>query len=160
MLNIGQAAEASGVSAKMIRHHESIGLLPAPRRTEAGYRQYNENDVRTLRFIRHARDLGFALPQVSQLLSLWTDRGRASQDVKALAMQHIRELDQKAQELMAMKAALERLVRSCRGNLRPDCPIIESLAQPHAPPASARRAQRGFGDPGGVDGRGRRTPAG
>jgi MerR family copper efflux transcriptional regulator len=131
MLNIGQAAQATGVSAKMIRHYEDIGLLPAARRTAAGYRQYDDGDVRTLRFIRHARDLGFPLPRIGRLLSLWSDRQRTSREVKELAEQHIRELDEKAQELLAMKAALEQLARVCGGDSRPDCPIIDSLASAH-----------------------------
>lgn len=133
MLNIGQAATASGVSAKMIRHYEEVGLLPAARRTDSGYRQYGDVDVQTLRFIRHSRDLGFSLPQIAQLMSLWQDRSRPSREVKALAKSHIRELEEKAQELLAMKAALEHLVHCCRGDERPECPIIESLADQTAP---------------------------
>jgi len=128
MLNIGQAAAASGVSAKMIRHYEEVGLLPAAQRTEAGYRQYGDADIQTLSFIRHARDLGFSIPDIGQLLSLWQDRSRPSRDVKALAKAHISELEEKAQEILAMKTALEHLVRACRGDDRPDCPIIETLA--------------------------------
>jgi len=128
MLNIGQAAAASGVSAKMIRHYEEVGLLPAAQRTEAGYRQYDDADVQTLSFIRHARDLGFSIPDIGQLVSLWQDRSRPSRNVKALAKTHIRELEEKAQEILAMKTALEHLVRACRGDDRPDCPIIETLA--------------------------------
>jgi len=140
MLNIGQAATASGVSPKMIRHYESVGLLPAARRTEAGYRQYADADVQTLRFIRHARDLGFSIAEIGRLVGLWQDRGRPSREVKALARAHIRELDDKAHELMAMKAALEHLVHACRGHDRPECPIIESLADDR--PEGAATAQR------------------
>lgn len=132
MINIGQAAKASGISAKMIRHYEDIGLLPASRRTDAGYRQYDERDVRTLQFIRHSRDLGFSLPETGRLLGLWFDRKRPSREVKALAQQHIEALDEKARELLAMKEALAHLVRACHGNERPDCPIIETLAGPGA----------------------------
>jgi MerR family copper efflux transcriptional regulator len=148
MLNIGQAAHATGVSAKMIRHYEEIGLLPAAKRTAAGYRQYDDADVRTLRFIRHARDLGFPLPRIARLLSLWSDRQRTSREVKALAEEHIRELDEKARELLAMKASLEQLARSCRGNSRPKCPIIESLetSGPPGPLPSARRRTRAMPD--------------
>lgn len=128
MINIGQAAKASGISAKMIRHYEDIGLLPAARRTDAGYRQYDDRDVRTLRFIRHSRDLGFSLPETGRLLDLWFDRKRPSREVKAIAQKHIEALDEKARELLAMKAALAHLVRACRGDERPDCPIIETLA--------------------------------
>ncbi|MFM2053234.1 MAG: Cu(I)-responsive transcriptional regulator [Pseudomonadota bacterium] len=127
-MNIGQAAAASGVSAKMIRNYEEIGLLPEARRTGSGYRQYGAADVATLRFIRHARDLGFSLQAVGQLVGLWHDRVRPSREVKALALQHIEELDQKARTLLAMKAALEHLVHGCRGDDRPECPIIDSLA--------------------------------
>lgn len=143
MLNIGEAASASGVSAKMIRHYEGVGLLPQAHRTEAGYRQYGDADVRTLRFIRHSRDLGFSLQEIATLVSLWQDRGRPSREVKALARKHIEELDAKAQELLAMKSALQHLVQCCRGDDRPECPIIDSLeaADPPGPPknASVRR---------------------
>ena len=127
MLNIGEAASASGVSAKMIRHYESVGLLPEAQRTQAGYRQYGNADVRTLRFIRHSRDLGFSLQEIATLVNLWQDRSRPSRQVKALARKHIEELDAKARELLAMKSALEHLVQCCRGDDRPDCPIIDSL---------------------------------
>jgi MerR family copper efflux transcriptional regulator len=127
-INIGQAAKASGVSAKMIRHYESIGLIPAASRTEAGYRLYGERDVHTLQFVRHARDLGFSLAQIGELVGLWQDRARPSRQVRALAEAHIRELEQKAQELLAMKATLEKLVHCCHGDDRPDCPILDTLA--------------------------------
>lgn len=127
MLNIGQAATASGVSAKMIRHYEEVGMLPAARRTESGYRQYGEAEVQTLRFIRHSRDLGFSLPEITELLSLWHNRKRSSRQVKALAQAHIEELEEKLKELKAMKATLEHLVHCCHGDDRPECPIIETL---------------------------------
>ena len=139
MLNIGEAASASGVSAKMIRHYEGVGLLPEAHRTEAGYRQYGDADVRTLRFIRHSRDLGFSLQEIATLVGLWQDRGRPSREVKALARKHIEELDAKAQELLAMKSALEHLVRCCRGDDRPDCPIIDSLESAD-PPEPVKKA--------------------
>lgn len=144
MLNIGQAASASGVSAKMIRHYEGVGLLPEAHRTESGYRQYGESDVRTLRFIRHSRDLGFSLQEIAKLVSLWQDRSRPSREVKALARKHIEELDAKAQELLAMKSALEHLVHCCRGDERPDCPIIDSLEaeEPDAPTPAAGRPRK------------------
>jgi Cu(I)-responsive transcriptional regulator len=126
-MNIGEAAKASGVSAKMIRHYESIGLLPEAARTESGYRQYGDKDVNTLRFIRHSRDLGFSLEQIRALLGLWQDRRRPSRQVKALAQAHIDELDAKLRELQAMKATLAHLVHCCHGDDRPDCPIIETL---------------------------------
>ena len=127
MLNISQAASASGVSAKMIRHYEAVGLLAAAQRSESGYRQYGEPDVQMLRFIRHSRDLGFSVAEIAQLVLLWRDRSRSSREVKALAKKHIHELEEKAQELLAMKSALEHLVRCCRGDDRPECPIIETL---------------------------------
>jgi len=139
MLNIGEAASASGVSAKMIRHYEGVGLLPEAHRTEAGYRQYGDADVRTLRFIRHSRDLGFSLQEIATLVGLWQDRSRPSREVKALARKHIEELDAKAQELLAMKSALEHLVRCCRGDDRPDCPIIDSLESAD-PPEPVKKA--------------------
>jgi len=127
-MNIGQAAKVSGVSAKMIRHYESVGLFPQPHRTEAGYRQYTGNEVHTLRFIRQARDLGFSIEQISELLGLWQNRRRPSRQVKALAQAHIQELEQKLQDIQVMKATLEHLVHCCHGDDRPDCPILESLA--------------------------------
>lgn len=146
-MNIGEAASASGVSAKMIRHYEELALLPAARRTESGYRQYEQNDVQTLRFIRHSRDLGFSLTEIAELLSLWQNRRRPSRQVKALAEAHINELERKAAELLAMKAALEHLVHCCHGDDRPECPILEGLAGAAAvsstAPADKRRAAQG-----------------
>ena len=127
-MNIGQAATASGVSAKMIRHYEQVGLFPEPGRTDAGYRQYGEKEVHTLRFIRQARDLGFSIQQIGELVGLWQNRRRPSRQVKALAEAHIKELEQKAQDLLAMKATLENLVQFCHGDDRPECPILENLA--------------------------------
>ncbi len=128
MMNIGQAAKATQVSAKMIRHYESVGLLPEARRTDAGYRQYDDKDLATLRFIRQSRDLGFSLEQIRELLGLWHNRRRPSRQVKALAEAHIAELDSKLAELQAMKATLAHLVQCCHGDDRPDCPIIDTLA--------------------------------
>lgn len=132
MVNIGEAASASGVSAKMIRHYEESGLLPAARRTESGYRQYDDSEVHTLRFIRHARDLGFSLAEIAELVGLWQNRRRPSRQVKALAQQHIDDLERKAAELLAMKATLEHLVSCCRGDDRPECPILDGLARNEA----------------------------
>lgn len=137
LMNIGEAAKASGVSAKMIRHYESVGLFPEALRTESGYRQYGEKELGTLRFIRHSRDLGFSIEQIRELLGLWQNRRRPSRQVKALAQAHIQELEQKLQELQAMKATLEHLVHCCHGDDRPDCPIIDTLADPAANGASA-----------------------
>ena len=128
-MNIGEAARASGVSAKMVRHYEEVGLMPAVARTESGYRQYSAADVHTLRFIRRARDLGFSIAEIGQLVGLWQDRRRSSRSVKALAETHIRELEQKAAHLLAMKATLEHLVHCCHGDERPECPILETLAE-------------------------------
>ena len=127
-MNIGGASKASGISAKMIRHYEQVGLVAAASRTDSGYRQYDERDVHTLRFIRSARDLGFSIPEIGELLGLWRDRGRPSRQVKALAEAHIQELERKVQGLLAMKATLEHLVRRCRGDERPECPILESMS--------------------------------
>jgi Cu(I)-responsive transcriptional regulator len=134
-MNIGKAAKASGVSAKMIRHYESVGLFPQAVRTESGYRQYTAKEVSTLRFVRHSRDLGFSIEQIRELLSLWHDRKRPSRQVRALAQAHIAELDAKLVELHAMKATLAHLVQCCHGDDRPDCPIIDLLAQETAAPA-------------------------
>lgn len=141
-MNIGQAAKASGVSAKMIRHYESVALLPAAARTEAGYRQYDDKDVHSLRFIRRSRDLGFSIDEIRDLLSLWHDKRRSSRQVKALAQVHIEDLDAKVRELMAMKATLETLVHCCHGDERPDCPILEELARTSAPAAAPGKRVR------------------
>jgi MerR family copper efflux transcriptional regulator len=139
-MNIGEAASASGVSAKMIRHYEGVGLLPPANRTASGYRQYSDKEVSTLRFIRHCRDLGFSLEQIGELLDLWQNRKRSSRQVKALAQAHIAELDAKLKELEEMRSTLEHLVHCCNGDDRPDCPIIESLASGSA--ANRQSARR------------------
>ncbi|ANN66760.1 Cu(I)-responsive transcriptional regulator [Bordetella bronchialis] len=127
-MNIGQAAAASGITAKMIRYYESIGLTQAPQRTDAGYRIYGDNDVHTLRFIRRARDLGFSVDQMRDLLALWRDRSRASGDVKRIAMEHVAELERKARELQQMADTLHHLADHCHGDRRPECPIMDELA--------------------------------
>ena len=127
-LNIGDAARASGVTAKMIRHYESIGLVKAPHRTEAGYRLYGEQDVRVLQFIHRGRALGFSLDQIGDLLALWEDKHRASADVRAMALAHIAELDRKIADMEAMRRTLESLAASCHGDDRSDCPILDDLA--------------------------------
>ena len=127
-LNIGDAARASGVTAKMIRHYESIGLVKEPRRTEAGYRLYGEQDVRVLQFIHRGRALGFSLDQIGGLLALWEDKHRASADVRAMAQAHIAELNRKIAEMEAMRRTLESLAASCHGDARSDCPILDDLA--------------------------------
>ena len=128
MHNIGQAAKASGVSAKMIRHYEAIGLIAAARRTDAGYRLYDERDVQVLQFIHRSRELGFSLEQIRTLLALWQDKQRASKDVRAMAKQHMAELDRKIADLQAMRRTLETLAAKCHGDARPDCPILDDLS--------------------------------
>lgn len=128
LLNIGEAAAAAGVSAKMIRHYEENGLIPKVGRTVAGYRIYRESDVHMLRFIRRARDLGFSMKEIDGLLGLWMNRRRASSDVKRLAMKHVEELDAKIIELQAMRRTLMDLAQHCHGDHRPDCPILDDLA--------------------------------
>ena len=142
LLNIGSAAEASGVSAKMIRHYESIGLIPRARRTPSDDRVYFGSGIHTLRFIPHARDLGFAMAQIADLLRLWRDQRRPSRDVKRVALEHIAALERKIVELQAMKASLEHLTAHCHGDERPDCPILDDLAAPQAAFASSRGADR------------------
>lgn len=131
LLNIGEAAARSGVSAKMIRHYEALGLLPRVARTEAGYRQYGDREVHTLRFIRRARDLGFSIAEITELLTLWQDRRRASSGVKRIALAHIAKLDRRMAELAQMRRTLHHLADCCHGDERPDCPILDELG--HAP---------------------------
>ena len=127
-MNIGHAARASGITAKLIRHYESVGLLPPAMRSDTGYRQYGEREVHVLRFIRRARDLGFSIKDISGLLSLWHDRQRPSRQVKALAQAHMQQLQRKIDELQSMRQTLEKLVQCCQGDERPDCPILQDLA--------------------------------
>ena len=136
-MNIGEAATRSGVSAKMIRYYESIGLITAPARTAAQYRVYADDDVHTLRFVRRSRDLGFSLEETRELLALWRDKSRASADVKNLAMAHVRELEEKAAELKAMADTLRHLATHCHGDHRPDCPILADFAATPAVQAKA-----------------------
>jgi MerR family copper efflux transcriptional regulator len=153
-MNIGQAARASGVSAKMIRYYEQTGLIPKATRSDAGYRNYGSSDVHTLRFIRRARDLGFSVEQIAELLALWRDRGRASADVKAMALSHVAGLKAKIAELQEMTRTLEHLATHCHGDDRPDCPIIEDLADVAGAGDMAARAKRAaaarFGEAGGL----------
>ncbi|WP_066653552.1 MULTISPECIES: Cu(I)-responsive transcriptional regulator [Sphingomonas] len=127
-MNIGQASKASGVSQRMIRHYEKLSLIPAPPRRDSGYRDYSDADVHRLRFIANARDLGFPITEIADLLSLWHDRGRASADVKALALARAADLGRKAVALERMRAALVDLAGKCHGDDRPDCPIIDTLS--------------------------------
>jgi Cu(I)-responsive transcriptional regulator len=127
-MNIGQASQRSGVSQRMIRHYEELGLIPKAARRGSGYRDYDEKDVHRLRFVRRARDLGFPIEEIGQLLALWQDRARASADVKALATARAEELKRKERELRSMRRSLEDLAKACHGDGRPDCPILEDLA--------------------------------
>jgi Cu(I)-responsive transcriptional regulator len=131
--NIGRAAELSDVTPKMIRHYESLGLIPKAARTLGDYRVYTAAEVHTLRFIRRARGLGFSMDEISGLLSLWRNQRRASAEVKRLAMKHIGELDAKIEELRSMRAALADLAQHCHGDDRPECPILDDLGR--LPPA-------------------------
>ncbi|MGA7816844.1 Cu(I)-responsive transcriptional regulator [Caballeronia sp.] len=128
-MNIGEAARASGVTAKMIRYYESVGLLPPVGRTAAGYRVYGQREVHALRFVRQSRRLGFLVDDIRKLLALWEDRQRASSEVKAIALQHVEELDRRIAELTEMRETLAHLAVHCQGDARPDCPILERLAQ-------------------------------
>ncbi len=127
--DIGRASKASGVSVKMIRHYEAIGLLRKVARTYANYRVYTENDVHTLRFIRRARTLGFAMQDVRQLLALWQDKSRSSASVKKIAAGHMQDLDRRIVEMQSMVATLRHLTHNCHGDNRPECPILEDLAR-------------------------------
>ena len=126
--NIGEAAARSGVSAKMIRHYETLSLLPKVGRTASGYRQYGPREVHTLRFVRRARELGFSMVEIAALLKLWQNRRRASADVKRIALSHVADLDRRMSEMAAMKHTLETLAACCHGDERPDCPILDELA--------------------------------
>ena len=128
-MNIGEASGASGVSAKMIRYYESVGLLPEARRAGNGYRDYTDQDVHRLRFVRRSRDFGFSMEQIEALLALWSDRERPSKDVKAIAMAHVSELDDKIEHLRALRNTLSHLADCCHGDHRPDCPILEDLGK-------------------------------
>ena len=127
-MKIGEASTSSGISQRMIRHYEKIGLIPAAARRVSGYRDYDQRDVHTLRFIGRARDLGFPIEEIRQLVALWQDRGRSSVDVKSLALARANELRRKARELDEMRRALEHLASQCHGDDRPDCPILGDLA--------------------------------
>ena len=141
-LNIGEAAARSGVSAKMVRHYESLGLLPAVPRTDSGYRQYGERQVHTLRFIRRARDLGFSIAEITQLLKLWQNRRRASADVKRIALAHVADLERRMAEMSAMRQTLQHLASCCQGDERPDCPILDELGQESAGAFTPRPASQ------------------
>lgn len=152
-MNIGQASSASGVSAKMIRYYESIGLIPPSLRRDSGYRHYGAADIHRLGFIRRARDLGFSMEQIRDLLRLWSDCARSSAEVKSIALGHVAELEERARELNDMAEALKHLASACGGDERPDCPIIKGLEgqipialhgrpRPVSSPTAARPASR------------------
>ena len=148
--NIGQAAVRSGVSQKMVRHYEALGLLPGVRRTEAGYRLYGQREVRTLRFIRRARDLGFGMQEIAQLLELWQNRRRTSASVKRIADAHLADLNRRMAEMDEMRRTLQHLVDCCHGDQRPDCPILDDLESTpptptatHPPAPTPTRKRRG-----------------
>jgi Cu(I)-responsive transcriptional regulator len=131
--SIGKTAELSGVTSKMIRHYESLQLIPKAERTAGDYRVYTQADIHKLRFIRRARTLGFSMEEISTLLSLWRNQRRTSEQVKRLALKHITELDMKIAELRSMRGALANLAESCHGDARPDCPILDDLSRtPHS----------------------------
>lgn len=127
-MNIGEAARQSGVSPKMVRHYESLGLLPRVARTDSGYRQYSEAEVHTLRFIKRSRELGFSMEEIGELVSLWQNRRRASANVRRIAKKHEEDLAQRIAAMQAMQRTLQHLIHCCHGDDRPDCPILDDLA--------------------------------
>jgi MerR family transcriptional regulator, copper efflux regulator len=143
-MNIGEAAEATGISAKMIRYYEETGLIAPAGRSAAGYRVYADRDIQTLRFVRRARDLGFSVREIEKLLGLWQDRARASSEVKDIALAHVATLERKMRELQDMADTLRHLAACCHGDDRPDCPILTTLGDGEAPevvtPARTQRA--------------------
>ena len=132
-MNIGQASKASGVSTKMIRYYDEIGLVRPASRTESNYREFDEREINELRFIRRARSLGFSMPEITQLLSLWRDRDRPSREVKAIAEKHVNELDARIAEMQTMADTLRHLSHCCAGDERPDCPILADLTGGSSP---------------------------
>lgn len=136
---IGQAARRAGISARMVRHYESLGLLAPVARTDSGYRQYAEAEVHALRFIGRARTLGFSMEEIRELLGLWQDKGRASAHVKRIAQAHIDDLGERIAAMQAMQRTLQTLVSCCQGNDRPDCPILDDLAAAPGTDTTARR---------------------
>ncbi len=131
-MNIGTASKKTGVTAKMIRYYEDVGLIGKAQRSDSGYRTYAENDIHALRFIRRARDLGFPVERIRELLRLWSDRSRASHEVKDIALAHAAALDADIARLTAMRDLVKSLARQCQGNNHPECPIIEDLSGSHA----------------------------
>ena len=145
-MNIGDAARASGVSAKMIRYYEQTGLIPPAGRTAAGYRDYSAKDVHMLRFVRRARDLGFSIAEIGELLELWRDRSRHSADVKRIALARIEDLRRRIAEMEQMAATLEHLASCCSGDSRPDCPILADLESPDTGGEAPKRPRGGLGN--------------
>ncbi|MSO85775.1 MAG: Cu(I)-responsive transcriptional regulator [Rhodospirillales bacterium] len=143
-LDIGRCARATGVPAKTIRYYESIGLLAPPKRAQNGYRLYGGAEIETLRFVRRARDLGFSLGEIAKLLTLWRDKNRASADVKALALEHARALDERIARLDAMRKTILELAERCHGDRRPDCPILADIASgaDRKPPRPSKRKRK------------------
>jgi MerR family copper efflux transcriptional regulator len=129
LVAIGEAAQRSGVSARMVRHYEGLGLLPAVARTDSGYRQYGDADIHTLRFIKRSRDLGFSMEEIAELVGLWNNRRRASASVKRIAQKHLGELEQRIADMQSMRNTLSHLVHCCHGDARPECPILDDLSQ-------------------------------
>ena len=127
-VNIGEAAKLSGVSAKMVRHYETLGLLPRVGRTDSGYRQYSQAEVHTLQFIKRSRELGFSMDEIAGLVSLWQNRRRTSASVKRIAQKHADDLAQRIEAMQAMQRTLQHLIHGCHGDDRPDCPILDDLA--------------------------------
>ena len=130
-MNIGELSKQSGVTSKMIRHYEEIGLIPKASRSMSGYRSYSDKDVHVLRFIRRGRDFGFSIGEIKQLLGLWRNKRRSSSEVKRIAQKHVEELETKIQELQSMANALKHLSHCCHGDERPDCPILDELETFH-----------------------------
>lgn len=128
-MNIGEAAKISGVNAKLIRHYESIGIIPKASRSEAGYRKYSDNDVHILTFVRRSRSMGFSMKEIKKLVSLWRNRSRASSEVKSMTLSHIKSIEEKITDLQAIRSTLMKLANHCHGDDRPTCPILEDLSQ-------------------------------
>lgn len=127
-MNIGEASKLSGINSKLIRHYESIGLIPKAERSESGYRTYSEVDINILSFVKRARNLGFSMKEIKKLVNLWRNKSRTSSDVKALALKHIENIESKIQELQTLAKTLKHLSKNCHGDHRPDCPILDNLA--------------------------------
>lgn len=127
-MNIGEAAKISGVNAKLIRHYESIGIVPKASRSDAGYRTYTEADVHILSFVRRSRNLGFSMKEIKKLVGLWRNKNRSSSEVKNLAIKHVEEMEQKIIDLQSMVKTLKHLAKTCHGDQRPHCPILNDLA--------------------------------